>query len=68
MPLTPIINTDVRMPRKMLDALNIHEAVCVVTHVETVTVDEVRTFLADRYGAKFAASFRPEYLFSSRET
>jgi hypothetical protein len=66
--LSPIINTDVKMPAAMMDALNIHEAICVVTKVESVTEESVREFLRNRYGAKFAASFKPEYLFSSQET
>ena len=68
MDLTPIINTDVKMPKKMMDALNRHEAICTVSGIKTVTVDSVLEFLQREYGAEFAAKFRPEYLFSTRET
>jgi hypothetical protein len=67
MNLTPIINTSVKMPRKMLDALNRHEAVCVVRGVQSVTEDQVRGFLRERHGDKLAADFRAEYLFSTQE-
>lgn len=68
MALSPMVNVDVQMPKKMLHALGIFEAVSVVKGLQTVTEAQVRDFLAERHGADFAATFKPEYLFSIRET
>lgn len=62
--LSPIVNTDIKMPAKMLDALGLHETRCVVTGVKAVTEESVRAFLSDRYGEKFASKFDPKFLFS----
>jgi hypothetical protein len=63
--LSPIVNTDIKMPAKMLDALGLHETICMVTGVHEVTEQSVVEFLVERYGDKFAANFKPEYLFNS---
>jgi len=62
--LSPIVNTDIKMPKQMLDALGLHETRCVVTGVSAVTEASVRAFLAERYGEKFASKFDPKFLFS----
>lgn len=66
MTLSPIVNTDIKMPAKMLEALGLHETRCVVTGVSEVTEDAVRAFLSDRYGEKFASTFDPKFLFNSQ--
>lgn len=63
---SPIVNTDIKMPAEMLEALALHETRCVVTGVESVTEESVRAFLADRYSAKLASAFNPKFLFSSQ--
>jgi len=63
--LSPIVNTDIKMSKQMLEALGLHETRCVVTGVKTVTEESVRAFLSDRYGEKFASKFDPKFLFSS---
>jgi len=63
--LSPIVNTDVKMPAKMLDALGLHETICIVTGVHEVTEQSVVEFLIERYGDKSSATFKPEYLFNS---
>jgi hypothetical protein len=65
--LSPIVNTDQKMPAKMLEALGLHETRCVVTGVKSVTEESVRSFLADRYGEKLASAFDPKFLFSSQD-
>jgi hypothetical protein len=62
--LSPIVNTDIKMPKQMLDALGLHETRCVVTGVSAVTEESVRAFLAERYGEKFASKFDSKFLFS----
>ena len=66
MTLSPIVNTDVKIPAKMLEALTLHEMRCVVTGVESVTQESVKAFLTDRFGEKMANNFKPEFLFSSQ--
>jgi hypothetical protein len=65
MTLSPIVNTEVKMSAKMLEALSLHEARCVVTGVHEVTDESVRKFLTERYSEKFASKFETKFLFSS---
>jgi hypothetical protein len=67
MKLSPIVNTDIKMPAKMLEALGLHETRCVVTSVESVTEESVKAFLTDRYGEEFANTFNPKFLFSNQD-
>jgi hypothetical protein len=67
MTLSPIVNTDIKMPAKMLEALGLHETRCVVTGVQSVTEESVKAFLANRYSEKFASTFDPKFLFSSQD-
>ena len=67
MTLSPIVNTDIKMPAKMLKALGLHETICVVTSVKEVTEESVKAFLADRYSEKLASTFDPKFLFSSQD-
>jgi hypothetical protein len=66
MTLSPIVNTEIKMPAKMLNALGLHETRCVVTGVGEVTEESVKAFLSDRYGEKFASTFDPKFLFNSQ--
>jgi hypothetical protein len=66
MTLTPIINTDIKMPAKMLNALNLFETRCVVTGIKSVTEAGVKAFLAERFGEELACKFEPKFLFSSQ--
>lgn len=66
--MSPIVNVDIPMPKDLLNALSVHEAHCIGSRIETVTVESVTKFLTDRYGAKLAAKFKPEYLFNNQET
>lgn len=66
MKLSPIVNTDIKMPAKMLNALSLHETRCVVTGVSEVTEQSVKAFLTERYGEKLANTFDPKFLFNSQ--
>jgi hypothetical protein len=66
MTLSPIVNTDVKMPAKMLNALGLHETRCVVTGISEVTEESVKAFLTERYGENFANTFDPKFLFNSQ--
>ena len=61
--MIPVINTEVKMPKRMMHALNIFEAICAVRGVDRVTEEQVAEFLKDKYSDKMAAAFQPEYLF-----
>lgn len=63
--LSPIVNTDVKMPRKMLNALGLHETRCVVTGVTQTTEESVKAFLTEKYGEELANKFNPSFLFST---
>jgi hypothetical protein len=67
MTLSPYMNTSVKMPKAMFDALQKHEITCCVTNVKSVTEDDVRSFLRTHYNDKMAESFKPSYLFSTQE-
>jgi hypothetical protein len=64
MNLSPIVNTDIKMTAKMLEALGLHETRCIVTGVHEVTEESVKKFLTDRYGEKLASTFDPKFLFN----
>jgi len=66
MTLSPIVNTDVKMSAKMLEALGLHETICIVTGVREITEESVRKFLTDRYGEKLSSTFNPKFLFNSQ--
>jgi hypothetical protein len=63
--LSPYVNTDVKIPRKMLEALTLHEVSCAARGIETVSEPAVRQFLADRFNPALALRFKPEYLIST---
>lgn len=62
--LSPYVNVDVKMPKKVLRALSMHETFCVVSRIEAVDEASVREFLRQRFNDKIADSFKPEYLYS----
>ena len=63
--LSPYVNTDVKIPRKLRDALTLHETSCCMRGVKTVSEQVVRQFLTERYNASLAAMFSPSYLLKS---
>jgi hypothetical protein len=65
MTLSPIVNTEIKIPAKMLEALGLHETRCVVTGIQSVTEQSIKSFLTDRYGEKFANTFDTRFLFSN---
>ena len=63
--LTPFVNTDVKIPRKLRDALTLHETSCCMRGVKTVTAADVRQFLTDRFDGNLATLFNSAYLLKS---
>lgn len=61
--MKPIVNTDVKMPKKMLDALALFETYCVGNKKQETNEIEVKEFLTSLYSKKFADQFKSEYLY-----
>lgn len=64
--MTPYINTSVKMPKKLFDALTLHEFSCAAQDISFVTESSVKSFLSDRFGPALAEKFRPEYLLKAQ--
>jgi len=58
-----IVNTDVKIPKKMLDALTLFETYCVANMKKETTEDEVKSFLESLFSKGFANKFKSEYLY-----
>jgi hypothetical protein len=61
--MTPTVNTDVPMPKTMLNALTLHETFCIASGIDQVTHESVCEFLSQRFGEQIANKFKPEYLY-----
>jgi hypothetical protein len=66
--MSPIVNTDTKMSKAMLEALTLHETFCVASGIDTVTAEQVVEFLNKRFGQKLASQFNPSYLFNNQAT
>lgn len=64
--MSPIVNTEEKMSKPMLEALTIHETFCVASGIKSVTSDQVKEFLSNRFNKSLADKFKPEYLFNSQ--
>jgi hypothetical protein len=64
--MSPIVNTDTKMPKAMLEALTLHETFCVASGIDSVTAEQVVEFLSKRFGQKLASQFDPSYLFNNQ--
>jgi hypothetical protein len=58
-----LVNTDVKMPKKMFDALCLFETFCVGSKKHETTEDEVKAYLTKLHGAKFANNFNQNYFY-----
>ena len=61
--MKPIVNVDVPMPKKMLNALTLFETYCVASNISQVTEIDVQTFLTKRCGNPLASQFKTTYLY-----
>jgi hypothetical protein len=66
MKISHFVNTDVDMPKPMLDALTRFEFRCVFSQKTDVTANEVRDFLASEYGIAMAAEFNPDFMLKAQ--
>ena len=67
MNLLPIVNTDTKMSKKMLDALTLFETYCVVSNIQSVTYQSVIDYLTSHYGTELSQYFKPQYLISNQD-
>lgn len=65
--MSPIVNTEVPMPKDVFDALVLHETYCVVSGIESTTPESVKQWLFNRFGETIADKFDDSYLFNNRE-
>jgi hypothetical protein len=63
--LTPYVNTDAKIPRKLREALTLFETSCCMRGVKTVTASDVQKFLTDSFGSNLASTFSSAYLLKS---
>jgi hypothetical protein len=61
--MSPIVNTEVKMPQHMLEALTLHETFCVMSNINTVTELSAKKWLAKNFNQKIADAFKSEYLY-----
>lgn len=64
--MSPIVNTEVPMPKDVFDALVLHETYCVVSGIESTTPESVKQWLFNRFGETIADKFDESYLFNNR--
>lgn len=60
--MTPIVNTEAKIPEKLFKALCLYETSCAVTSKVTTTEQEVRSWIEGRAGKEIADQFREEFL------
>jgi len=61
--MKPIVNTDVKMSKQMLDALTLFETYCVASLTKKTNESEVKGFLMANFGEDIASKFKKEYLY-----
>jgi hypothetical protein len=61
--MKPYVNTDVKMPKKMLEALSLHETFCIMSNIKEVTEDSVKQWLVNNFNDGIAKEFKSEYLY-----
>jgi len=66
MNLLPVVNTEIKMPKKMHNALALFETYCAVSGIEIVTYQQVIDYLTKHNGIELSQVFKPQYLFNSQ--
>ena len=57
------VNTNIKMPKKILEVLALYETYCVVVNKQETTIDEVKAFIKKHYSEKLANKFKPEFFY-----
>jgi hypothetical protein len=63
--MSPIVNTEVKMPQRMLEALTLHETYCVMSSITKVNESEVRQWLLKNFDQNMSDEFSSDYLFNT---
>jgi hypothetical protein len=61
--MKPIVNVDVKMPKKMLNALTLYETYCLANNISITNLDMVNEFLIKKFNESMAKEFKREYLY-----
>ena len=61
--MKPYVNTDIKMSKKMLEALSLHETFCIMSNITEVTEDSVKNWLLHNFNKSIAKDFKSEYLY-----
>jgi hypothetical protein len=61
--MKPYVNTDVKMSKKMLEALSLHETFCIMSNIKEVTESSVQDWLLNNFNEDIAKDFKSEYLY-----
>lgn len=61
--MKPIVNTDVKMPKKMMRALTLFETYCMCHQKKETNTDQVKEFLKDHFNEDLANSFNDNYMY-----
>lgn len=64
--LSPYVNTDVKIPRKLRLPLALHETSCCMRGVKSVTENAVRQYFIENYGEDIASMFKPSFLLTNQ--
>ena len=64
--MSPIVNTEIKMPKDIFEALVVHETYCMVSGIESTTPEAVKEWLFNRYGQPIAEKFNKSYLFNNQ--
>jgi hypothetical protein len=64
--MSPIVNTEVKMPQRMLEALTLHETYCVMSSITKVNESEVRQWLLKNFDQNMSDEFSSDYLFNTQ--
>lgn len=65
--MLPVVDVDQPMSSALLDALLRFEADCACDGLQSVTMEQARQWIEQRFGADIAAEFQPQMLLSNPE-
>lgn len=66
--MSPIVNTEVKMPNKMLQALTLHETFCIASGITSINAEQVKKFLSHRFDKNLSDQFKDKYLFNNQDS
>ena len=58
-----LVNTEAKIPKKLFESLCLFETWCVAKRKDSVSEQEVKQWLEERFGLKMADQFKPEFLY-----